>query len=440
MAAACLVFVAACLWGVYGSGQEWLVFLVLYGSLLIFFRRWVVLVCLLGGLVWGIAKASHGEDFTDGYTERTIQVTSHPLLTPEGEYQHRAGFLMFTSSTPWLLGDTLEVRGKIRMKGKTAFLSPFAVSYKKGIWFGALLSRVYLFWQERVWQHIPASSFRAMVFGLVLGNRLHLDYTTQREFQLSGLFHLLAISGLHLMILWGACQVVCGFFLSQRVAAFLSCGIVSLYTLVLGGPPPMLRASLFLWGYVLLWDMRDQVFWLDWVCFVAALCCAFLPLSWLGVGFFLSFLAVGGILLVGMPLSLVFQRLRPFHTLLGTTFAANMMTLPLLAATFGEISLCSPLANLFVVPFFPFFLGACVVAGAWALVGCVPAWFVAFFEGVWQIFGGLIHLFSLGGVLSFSLPSSLVGWGYTIGGWGLLWRFLALSRDEGYERTQKADP
>ncbi|MFN3660292.1 MAG: ComEC/Rec2 family competence protein, partial [Brevinematales bacterium] len=198
--------------------------------------------------------------------------------------------------------------------------------------------------------------------------------------------------------------------------------------LVVGAPAPLVRAVLFLWGYVLLWDVRSELFWLDWVFFVAGICCVFLPLFWIGIGFFLSFLAVLGILLFAEPLSFLFQRLRFLGNLAGVTLSANAMTIPLLAMTFKEISVFSFLANLVILPFFPFFLGGCFVAGVWAIFDCVAFWFLGFFEKFWGVMATLIHFFSLGGSFPLSFSPRLVGWWYAIFGVFLLWRMLRFQK------------
>ncbi|MFN3659817.1 MAG: ComEC/Rec2 family competence protein, partial [Brevinematales bacterium] len=231
MGAASLVFVVGFFFGVYGNWVDWMVGVFLYG-VVIGFRRWVLWVCIVLGLVLGFWKASQKEKYVSGYTERTLVVTSHPILSPEGMYMHRSGELVFFSDTPWFLGDTVAIRGKIRLTKTGSVLYPYEVSLVKRQNVLGFFSRIFLFWQENIEKHISASSFRSLVFALVLGNRLFLDYGTKREFQLSGLFHLLAISGLHLALIAGAFQRLLGFFFSQKRAWFLSTLLLSLYALV----------------------------------------------------------------------------------------------------------------------------------------------------------------------------------------------------------------
>lgn len=439
MAVASLVFVVGFFFGLYGSWMDWVGCAFLYGMVL-GFRRWVLWGCLVAGLAFGFWKVSQREEYVSGYTERTLVVMSHPVLSPDGVYMHRSGELVFFSSTPWFLGDTVAIRGKIRLTKTGASLYPSEIVLVKRRDVLASFSRIFFFWQERIERHISPSSFRSLVFALVLGNRLFLDYGTKREFQLSGLFHLLAISGLHLALIAGALQGLLGCFLSQKRAWVLSTLLLSLYTLVVGAPASLVRATLFLWGYVLLWDVRTPLFWLDWVFFVAGLCCVFLPLSWLGTGFSLSFLAVVGILLVAEPLSLLFQKFWPFGGLAGVTLSANVMTFPLLSMTFGEMTILSFVANLVIVPLFPFVLGGCFVAAIWAIFGSVASWFLVFLEKVWGMMATLIHFFSLGGSFSLSFSPRLVGWWYGFLGALLLFRMLGFQkvweRDTSSQKAQ----
>lgn len=425
MALLTFVFVSAFLCGIYGKWIDWLFLFVLYGGV-IGFRQWVLWLCLFGGIISGVWKASKRDIPPLGYIEREIVVMSHPLLSFDGKYVHKAGDVVFSSSVPWLLGDTLHVRGYLRRRGEVMLLYPYEISLVKRQWGLSSLSQLYLWWQRKLAHHLPSSSARDMVFALVLGNRLHLDYTTKREFQLSGVFHLLAISGLHLALLAGILQKMLSFVFSRKVALFFSCLFVSGYTLALGMPAPMVRACLFLWGYFVLWDIRSQVYWLDWVFLVAALCCLCLPVSWLGVGFALSFLAVVGILLLVEPLKLLFQKIWPLDGILAATLSANLFTFPLLAMVFQEVSVVSLGANLLLVPFFPLFLVGCFGTALWGIFAPFPEEVMRVLDFGWQIMAGIIHIFSLGGNIQMAFSPRFTGWFYILVGTFFLWHMLKM--------------
>ena len=77
------------------------------------------------------------------------------------------------------------------------------------------------------------------------------------------------------------------------------------------------------------------------------------------VGFQLSFFAVLGIVLFVPLFQKLFRGVPEYmgvRDILSMTFAAQVLTLPILMHSFGMVSLVSPLANLLIVPLIPFLL------------------------------------------------------------------------------------
>jgi competence protein ComEC len=104
------------------------------------------------------------------------------------------------------------------------------------------------------------------------------------------------------------------------------------------------------------------------------------------VGFQLSFLATMGLILTGNHLEKLFKFLPDSFGLreaFAMTFSAQIFALPVILFNFKRLSLISPVANVFVVPFIPFamlfgFIGV-VVSYFWFDLGYViifPAWLV----------------------------------------------------------------
>ncbi len=438
MAAAGLVLTAAILCGLWGNLFIQIIFGLFYGGMCFLYRKFWLVVLLIFGLLWGNWKVSWEKRLPPkGYVEMHVTITSHPTLTPEGIYRYQAGRLFFTSKEIFHLGERVFCRGQIRSFGQQSLLIPREITREKPSRLLGWLSSLSLFWQTRIIQHIPERNIQAIVFALVLGNRSYLDYSTRREFQMSGLFHLLAISGLHLALLAGGLGMLLALFMPKRYALVTSCLFATFYTMLLGFPASLLRACLFLWGYVLLWETRPQILWLNWVTLSSALCCLILPPSWLGMGFSLSFLAVTGIILLAKPLALVFQKLSPFDTILGTTLAANFATLPLLSWGIGEISVLSPVANLCILPLFPSLLVGCFFVALWALFAPVPSYVLVTLGSIWKGMAFFIHWLSLSGSLLLRLSSPLVVLFYGGVGWYLLWKLLSIPHSKKKKARKK---
>jgi len=172
-----------------------------------------------------------------------------------------------------------------------------------------------------------------------------------------GLAHLFAVSGLHVGILLGLFTLpgkLLGLGPGSRYLPLLF--ILPGYIFLTGMPGSVVRAA----GLGLLalatpyLGTRSQPLHLLGILFWAG--CVWEPLQVLDTGLQLSYLAAGGILSVsGRTNGFHFFRNRAAGILatgLAVSVAAQWFTLPVVAASFGRISLLSPLANLVVVPLF----------------------------------------------------------------------------------------
>ncbi len=187
-----------------------------------------------------------------------------------------------------------------------------------------------------------------------------------------GLAHLFAVSGLHVGILLGILMVP-GRLLggSPRMVAAPFWLFVPLYLLLTGLPGSVVRAG----GMGLLAAMArplgrrvDALRLLGLMYWAGSLVS---PLRNLDAGLQMSYLAAGGILLVSrLTGGFQFSKkkwLQFVATGLAVSLAAQWFTLPVVAGSFGRISLLSPVANLVAVPLF----GLAVWAAVSALVATV---------------------------------------------------------------------
>ncbi len=237
----------------------------------------------------------------------------------------------------------------------------------------------------------------ALLRGLVVGDTERLDLALLEAFRRAGLSHLLAVSGSNVAIVVGAVALAlrpAG--LIARVAA--GAGALGLYLLVVGPEPSVLRATLM--GAIALAALvagtrTDPL---------AALGVAVLVLIALrpglvySVGLHLSVAATAGIVLWGEAVARRAGRLpRVVAVPLGVSVGAQLAVAPLLVATFGELSLVAPVANLLAAPAVPpatvLGLGAALAhvlhptAGN-VLVRLAEPW-VAWIVWVGEVFGSL---------------------------------------------------
>jgi competence protein ComEC len=137
---------------------------------------------------------------------------------------------------------------------------------------------------------------RAAAEALLLGNRGHLTPDLERDFILSGTMHLLAISGLHVGILYVFLLRILNLLLIPRTRALLIAGLVCLlYALLTDLRPSVTRATVFILLHIV-----GQMFCRDLtmgslIGATAVILILFDPSTAFDIGAWLSFLAVGAL-------------------------------------------------------------------------------------------------------------------------------------------------
>lgn len=176
----------------------------------------------------------------------------------------------------------------------------------------------------------------AVASALVLGDKSLLSQDVRDSFGASGAMHVLAVSGLHIGIIL---ELLLFFFgrlpkiFTKKRAIIVSLIIIWLYSMIIGFPPSVVRATLM---FTLLTVSRlssEQSDSLNTLFFSAFVMLVFEPLLVYDIGFQLSYLAMLGILTVYKPIaSLFFFRNKWIRKLWeGTSvgIAAQLFTFPL---------------------------------------------------------------------------------------------------------------
>lgn len=203
----------------------------------------------------------------------------------------------------------------------------------------------------------PHASFAA---ALLLGERATMPEELRQAFQVTGTTHIVAVSGMHVVMLSQVLTVLLSLFAIPATARRATTAVfLVLFTAMIGAPASAVRGLVF--GLLLLLAEsvgRPRAMTMTIATTVAVLLLVS-PNFLFDLGFQLSFLAVVGIV-YGVPVIAHFVRawistlhpwFLPIATLSITAFTATAITTPLLAATFGRISFIGLLANVLVVPF-----------------------------------------------------------------------------------------
>ncbi|MEK6192327.1 MAG: ComEC/Rec2 family competence protein [Chloroflexota bacterium] len=213
--------------------------------------------------------------------------------------------------------------------------------------------------------------------GILLGVRAGIDPAVRDAFAVAGLSHVVAISGWNVAIV----VVLIGALtrrLRRRAAPALPAAVAVLavagYVVLVGASPAVVRAALMA-GALLVSRLGGSPAHAGSALMAAVVAMLVIsPAALWDVGFQLSALATGGLIVLGGTLE---QRLGRWpawiRTPVALTVAAQLATLPVLLATFEQVSLVAPLANVVVVPLVPAVMaGSALAAVVGGLAAAVP--------------------------------------------------------------------
>ncbi len=212
--------------------------------------------------------------------------------------------------------------------------------------------------QDQLQRYIKDDQALAVIQALLLGNKNDLDATTTEAYARAGAMHVLAVSGLHVGIIYLILLLLLGQ-RPDRVTRPVLVGAVVipalwLYALLTGLSPSVMRAvtmfSLLAVGYM----FKRQANTFNMLAVSAFILLVANPYLLMSVGFQLSYLAVAGILLFYPYLESIWKPTsRPWRLLWQITalsVAAQLATAPLSALYFHRFPVYFPVSNLLVIP------------------------------------------------------------------------------------------
>ncbi len=217
------------------------------------------------------------------------------------------------------------------------------------------------------------------VKAIVLGEKRKLPEKLKEIFNKSGIRHITAISGMHIVILL---NILTSFFISlglwRQQAGLLSLFFIVLYIFFIGFQPSAVRATIIGGGIIvaqIFGRLPDTTRFL----LLAAVAMLFVnPFLIYDIGFQLSFLAAAGINYLTSFLNKKLKRVPnvcSLRNILSMSLGAQIFTIPLLLYHFGYFSLLSFLTNILVVPLMPLLL----VLGIFALISGFISYWLSFF-------------------------------------------------------------
>jgi len=217
---------------------------------------------------------------------------------------------------------------------------------------------------EKYLAEIDGDEEMAVAVAMTMGDKTRLTNELRDVYSISGASHVLALSGLHLGVIYMLLSLMVG---SRRLGALrevlIILGIWS-YAVVTGLSPSVVRAALMISIYALVSILRRNRMSLNALAFAAIVMLVANPLCLYDVGFQMSVMAVFAILLFYQPIyRLVSTEFLLSHRILAWGWAmvvvsccAQLGVAPLTAYYFGRFSVYFLLTNFIVIP-----LATCII-------------------------------------------------------------------------------
>ncbi len=214
------------------------------------------------------------------------------------------------------------------------------------------------FFSNTIDNYIKNSNESGIVKALMLGIKDDLDINTKRDYANAGAMHVLAVSGLHVGIIYLLISSVFGFLKKQKfggpVFVFIGIAILWTYALVTGLSPSVLRAATMFSFIIIADNSQRQSNIYNTLAASAFIMLIFNPLLIANVGFQLSYLAVFGIVYLQPKIyrliDIEFALFDSLWKLTAVSLAAQIATFPLGIYYFHQFPTYFWISNIIVIP------------------------------------------------------------------------------------------
>ncbi len=193
----------------------------------------------------------------------------------------------------------------------------------------------------------------AVISAMTLGDKTALTKETKDIYSLSGASHTLAISGLHIGIIFQIFILLMGRRRRSTFSIFLSLIAIWGYVIFIGMPTSAIRSATMISAYSFALLAHRKALSINNLCFAYVVMLLFNPLYLFDISFQMSFMAVFAILLFVPALQESIFAKRFTKTIWGMFYmslAAQIGTIPLIAYYFGRISTYSLITSFIAIP------------------------------------------------------------------------------------------
>ncbi|MBQ6975339.1 MAG: DNA internalization-related competence protein ComEC/Rec2 [Selenomonadaceae bacterium] len=246
---------------------------------------------------------------------------------------------------------------------------------------------------------VMSSEDAAGIFAMLFGGYAGINPELVEEFQITGIVHILSVSGSHMSLLAIVTAYLCKILKLPRIFTLaLGIFVIGTYTFLSGFLPQVIRSAIMGILVFTATALEVEAIGARFLAFAALGMLIVKPLLIFDVSFQLSFSSTAGLLYLAPKINSWFEKFL-FHNskfLIFTapaavTLSAQIASLPIIIWYFNQVSLSSVLSNIFVMPF----LELVIIGG---LFGGIVALIIPFFGKIIFLLESII--FSMGAELN----------------------------------------
>ena len=195
-----------------------------------------------------------------------------------------------------------------------------------------------------------------IIYSIIFGESNIIDDEIGETFDTAGISHILAVSGLHVSVLFGLLYFIHKKCRVKKKYSFIVLSILLfIYSYLCSFSPSVCRASIMVILMLLCEIKQIEYDGLSSLSIAGIIILLISPMQFFSISFRLSFLCVFAIISFAPFITRLFTKIKfpeKLAQLLAMSIAINIVTLPIILDTFSKVSMLGVLANIVVVPLF----------------------------------------------------------------------------------------
>lgn len=211
-----------------------------------------------------------------------------------------------------------------------------------------------------------------LMYSSLFGDKSELNSMTKDSFSISGVAHLLAVSGLHVGLIVAILNVILKICKCNKYAKLaIIFAFLIFYCYLCGWSASIVRAtimSIVLLGAPLIFSEYDT---LSAISFAGIILLVINPVSLFDISFLLSFMCVFGISMLYPYFTKLLNKIHfnnPMTQILSISIITNFATLFIMLYAFKEINIVGVISNIFILPLFTFVFSCVFVISLLSLI------------------------------------------------------------------------